>query len=276
MSVVLFRRRGLGKGSCSGIVEYSESDIKVVRNDSPLPLDTSLIIRWGCTSRVPEGIPIMNKTEAIHRVANKTGFRKLLMEKAPVTIPNTIFRGDDYEENIKYVVRPATHSQGRHVYLATNPQEFNNAMLRCNLGWYASEYIPKVAEYRVCFVQGRVCWVAKKTPADPEAIAWNVALGGRFENVRWNEWPLEVVSTAYEAFKLSGLDFSGIDVMVGPDNKCYILEANSAPSMTSNYRKKCIAKCIDWIVNTNMEHLLPDDNREGWRKWIHPALLEQN
>jgi glutathione synthase/RimK-type ligase-like ATP-grasp enzyme len=212
---------------------------------------------------------VLNTAAAIHTVANKSEFRKITGDLG--ISPPSIFKADDYDENMKWVVRPSTHSQGRHLYFVENEREFNNAIIQCGPGWYAGEYIPKVAEYRVCFVQGRVAWVAKKTPADPEAIAWNVAQGGRFDNVRWGEWPLGVVETAAEAFNVSGLDFSGVDVMVGPDGISYVLEANSAPSMTSDYRKTCITKCFDWIVNNGKEHLNQVRDR-GWKGWIHPSL----
>jgi glutathione synthase/RimK-type ligase-like ATP-grasp enzyme len=243
-----------------------------VRNgEDPFPDDLSLVIRWGCTGKVPIR-NVLNMARAIHTVANKSGFRKLLKEEAPDTIPTTHFWDDElggYEYPL--VVRPRTHSQGRQLWLATTPQELAEATVRAGEGWYASSYIPKVAEYRVCFVQGRVAWVANKTPDDPSAVAWNVAQGGRFDNVRWGAWPLNVIETAYRAYELSGLDFSGVDVMVGPDGRSYVLEANSAPSMTSDYRKTCITKCFDHIVTNGKEHYSVREDR-GWQGWVHPAV----
>ena len=65
--------------------------------------------------------------------------------------------------------------------------------------YYISKYIPKTAEYRVCFIQGISCMDCKKDSQNPEAIdLWNVAQGGKFENVRWNDWPINVIET-YQA-----------------------------------------------------------------------------
>jgi glutathione synthase/RimK-type ligase-like ATP-grasp enzyme len=140
--------------------------------------------------------------------------------------------------------------------------------------YYISEYIPKVAEYRVFIVSGRVVWVAKKTPANPDAVAWNVAKGGRFDNVRWDEWPLKAIRISREAFLMSGLDFGGVDVMIDKDNNVHVLEINSAPSQTSPYRQECTAKAFDYIVNNGKAFLPVVEQRGGYDKFIHPAICE--
>jgi glutathione synthase/RimK-type ligase-like ATP-grasp enzyme len=117
-------------------------------------------------------------------------------------------------------------------------------------------------------------WVANKTPADPTAIAWNVAQGGQFDNVRWSAWPLRVVKMAIESTLLSGLDFGGVDVMVDANNSCYVLEINSAPSLTSPYRQECVAKVFDYMVREESYATIPLPNRlGGYTKFIHPALI---
>jgi glutathione synthase/RimK-type ligase-like ATP-grasp enzyme len=140
--------------------------------------------------------------------------------------------------------------------------------------YYISEYIPKVAEYRVFLCQGRVVWVAKKTPANAEAVAWNVAKGGRFDNVNWGDWPLKAVRIAREAFMMSKLDFGGVDIMVDKDNNCYVLEINSAPSQTSPYRQECTAKAFDYIVRNGKAVIPVTEARGDWKKFIHPAISE--
>ena len=126
------------------------------------------------------------------------------------------------------------------------------------------------------FVQGRVVWVAEKTPDDPSDIAWNVARGGRFDNVRWGDWPLRAVRVSREAFLLSRLDFGAVDVMVDAEGECYVLEINSAPSQTSPYRQKCMAKAFDYIMrNENKERIPVTEARGGWKKFIHPALSDE-
>jgi glutathione synthase/RimK-type ligase-like ATP-grasp enzyme len=278
MTVIILRRPKLGL-SVKHLVEKSDLIDKVVRNDRRLPDDLSLVFRWGTTSNV-DCRNVVNTAEAIHRVNDKAGFRKVLMDQAPDTCPKTWgdwldLDEDDmqgFEREFPVIVRPRTHAQGRHVYLVNNRAELDAAIVRCGPGWYASEYIAKVAEYRVTFVQGRVVWVAKKTPADPAAIAWNVARGGRFDNVRWDEWPLKTIRVAREAFMLSGLDFGAVDVMVDANGRPYVLEINSAPSQTSPYRQECMAKAFDYIVRNGKDSIPIIPERGGYKKFIHPAL----
>jgi glutathione synthase/RimK-type ligase-like ATP-grasp enzyme len=139
--------------------------------------------------------------------------------------------------------------------------------------YYINEYIPKVAEYRVFCAQGRAVWVAQKTPGNPDDVAWNVAKGGRFDNVRWGDWPISVVDVAIKAHNISRLDFGGVDVMVDGDGKCYVLEINSAPSQTSPYRQSCVAKVFDWMVKDDRRKTIPVPDVPGrYLKYIHPAI----
>lgn len=278
MTTVLLRRKGLGRTSCKEIANYCNSDVVVVRNDiGDWPDHVDLVIRWGCTANSPTK-HILNKAEAIHLVSNKSGFRKLLRDKAPHTIPATWFNEDYNTTPITFplVVRPQLHSQGKQLWVVADATELEKAIQKAGEGWYASELINKVAEYRVCFVQGRVAWVANKIPGNPDDVAWNVAQGGKFTNVNWGDWPLKSIRIAREAFMLSGLDFGGVDVMRDAENNVYVLEINSAPSLTSPYRQQCMARCFDYVIEHNVKDVLPViDEKGGWRKFIHPALSEE-
>ncbi len=274
----ILRRRGLGLGSTKAIKELSQHDITIVRNDKlPTFKEDDVILRWGCTSLVPAP-PLtitLNKSAAISIVNNKAFFRNVLQENVPEIVPKTWF--NYLSDSITYpcVLRPATHAQGKHLILC---KDFNDLRIFTQYNtkytnYYISEYIPKVAEYRVCFIQGLVAWVANKIPKDPQAIAWNVAQGSKFENMHWKAWPITVIEAAYKAYKLSGLYLGGVDVMIDKNGRSYILEINSAPSHTSPYRKQCTTKCIDYgITNTNFAHLSPDENFKKYSKWLHPAL----
>lgn len=132
MSVVMLRRQKLGRTSCKEIARMSNKISAVVRNDKPFPADLSMVIRWGTTSNVPvRGEDnIINTAEAIHRVGDKAGFRKILMNdwrenKAGVGLPLCPFTWFEGEEEIlnhsfPVVVRPRVHAQGKHVYLVNN------------------------------------------------------------------------------------------------------------------------------------------------------------
>lgn len=282
MNHLILRRRKLGMTSCKEIAAHIPY-CGVVRNDKAIPSpigEGSYAIRWGCTSNLPAGYKIINKAAAIHLVNDKTAFRKVLMEKQDVNdplVPDTWF--DLYEveaDDFPVVVRPEKHSRGRMLFLCETFDELVDAVEQCGDGYYITKFVKKVAEYRVAVVSGRAVWVAAKTPADPDAVAWNVAKGGRFDNVGWGNWPLKVVRKAIEAYKHSGLDFGGVDVMVDAENNVYILEINSAPSQTSPYRQQCMGKGLAYLVANNIRGDIPlVEERGGWRKFIHPAVSEE-
>ena len=257
MTVVMLRRRKLGRTSCNEIARLSNKIDEVIRNDQPFPVDTSLVIRWGTTSNVPCR-NVVNTAKAIHRVGDKAGFRKVLMEHweesavpedTETLCPYTWFDGDADRpdpRDFPIVVRPAVHSQGRNVHLVRTAAEMALATQQCGAGWYASPFIDKVSEYRVTFVQGRVCWVAKKTPGNPQDVAWNVARGGRFDNVRFGDWPLRAIRISHEAFMLSGLDFGAVDVRIR-GNRAVVLEVNSAPGLEGASLEIYSTKIKEWL-----------------------------
>jgi len=270
----ILRRRGLGLGSTKAIKELSQHEITIVRNDKlPEFTDDDVVLRWGCTSGFNCYAKILNTKDAISIVNNKSNFRKVLIFTEPEIIPKTWFCREDPNITYPCIIRPGKHAQGRNIILANSKNLIPEHTHPTFYNMYISEYIPKVAEYRVCFIQGRVAWVANKIPNNPNAIAWNVAQGGKFENLRWKDWPIDVIETAYKAYKLSGLYLGGVDIMVDKDGRSYVLEINSAPSHTSPYRKKCTTKCIDYgITNNDFTHLLPNDEFKKYSKWLHPAL----
>jgi len=244
---------------------------------------TSLLIRWGCTS--PTGVTTskqLNTSESIKRVNNKRGFRELLMHEDQTLIPYTLTSEWSGLTTTPLVLRPSNHAQGRNLFVVNSMDELLNVVHErpqvFHNGWYASELIDKVAEYRVYAVSGRVATVAEKTPDNPDAVAWNVAQGGRFDVVRWGSWPMEVVRVALEAFKYSGLDFGGVDVMVDRDGRAYVIEINSAPSLpllsdgSVSYRQKCMAKCFKYIHENGKEHFASPESYGHWSQVIHPAI----
>lgn len=279
MSAVLLRRRRLGRGSTNGISGFSEEGITVVRNwIDPFPADMSLVFRWGCTSEIPGGVNTVNTAAAIHWCSDKRQSR-LDMQEAGVPVPETwvpeSFRelgnaaDSPFSNRDRFVARPRSHAQGRQISVGS----FGGLHPIYEDG-YVSRLIDKVAEYRVMVVSNRVAWVARKTPGNPDEVAWNVARGGRFDNVRWGDWPLAVCNAALQAAKVGQLDFGGVDVMVDADGMPYVLEVNSAPSQTSPYRQECLAHCFDYIVRMGKEHF-DDRIYTSWRHLIHPALMEE-
>lgn len=271
----IIRRKRLGMSSAKGICEASKTGIKWVRSDKELP-DDDLYIRWGCTANVPTR-NVLNTAASIHEVSNKLEFRRTLEEAE--LCPTTWFSFKEvapYDVEDGIIIRTKTHAQGRGLWLVHTYEDLVTQCRKLGEGnYYLAEYVKKVAEYRVFVVQGRAVCVAEKTPANKEDIAWNVAKGGRFDNVRWDAWNVKAVRVAIEAFNLSGLDFGGVDVMVDANGDCTILEINSAPSLTSPYRQQCMAKAFDYIVENDKQRIPLVNERGGYLKFIHPGVCDR-
>lgn len=272
---IILRRRGLGATSCNGIAAAADGQLLVVRNDNlhltpENPAD--FCFRWGCTSTVRADV-IVNTARSIHWCADKRQGR-LDMQAAGVPVPETWtlenFTEEDRDDEL-YVIRPPRHAQGRHLRVASN-DDIAAGTPPMYEGGYVSRLIDKVAEYRVFVCQNRVVWVVRKTPGNPNDVAWNVARGGRFDNVRWSEWPLQVVKAALAAAKVSGTDFCGVDVMVDAQDNPYVLEVNSAPSQTSEYRQSCVGKAFKYIIENGKAHFKDPEVLRSWKSVIHPAL----
>ena len=306
MNILFLRRRALGAGSIRGVIAASRGEdfvdpnqgvIRYFRDDFSVLRGTgmqrrgaraavdraNLIVRWGSTYELghPPG-RVLNSSAAIHRVNNKRTFRETLVQEENDIVPATVSSSMDLNGVIgelpeRMILRPERHAQGRQLW-EVNPYDLLDTVRRHGLThWYASEYINKVAEYRVYVANGRVLTVAQKTPENPDAVAWNVNQGGRFDVVRWDDWPLAACDASIRAFRHSGLDFGGVDVMIDAEGRCYILEINSAPSLPPlddgrvSYRQKCMARYFNWVLRHGTDQPVHElDN--GWRGFVHGAI----
>lgn len=290
MTHYILRRRKIGRTSAREIARNSTKGIVVYRNDGRkynhinnkyervpggLPSDPGYVFRWGCTSTVPGGATIVNSAAAIEQVNNKRSFRKLTADAslAPKTWLSVTEFTSEPVADYPVILRRARHAQGRNLHVCNTLDQLQMAAAKYGSGnYYISKLIKKVSEYRVAIVSGRVCWVAKKTPGNPNDVAWNVARGGRFDNVSFGDWPLKAVKIAIQAFNMTDLDFGGVDIMLDAEGNVYVLEINSAPSQTSPYRQSCFTKCFDYIVDHGKARIPLVEETGNWKKFIHPSL----
>jgi hypothetical protein len=290
VTLVFIRPKGLV--SCKGIANLSGGTMSVVRGDKVDRVNWSnvnFLFRWGYTGSTPHGFNgvTINKREAILRSNSKSMFAAELGEAG---LGPTCWHNPYNVDRFPVVVRPPTHSQGRNLWVAHTPEELSRVWCP---GYYIRPLINKVAEYRVFVFNGKVITVARKIPDDPTQVAWNVSQGGKFENVRWGVWPLSVCNVAIKAVTLSGLDYSGVDVMTDEEGNAYVIELNSAPSLpllpdgSVSYRQKLHVKAVrhdtldgPYEDNGGDRGNLPptDDPRQGgvtptsYRDYIHPGV----
>ena len=274
--ITFLRRRGLGRTSCNEmarLIREMGGSAQVVRNDDyqSIPHD-GMVVRWGCTTNIYRpNVTVINNPEHIHLCNDKAASRMLLQEGG-LPVPYTVLDASEWPDSMLFdvIVRPQTHSQGRHL-LHTCSKGMADEFLTEHAGGYISDYILKVREVRVFVAEGRVVWVAEKTPGNPDDVAWNVARGGRFDNVKWSEWPMRAVVAAVDATNIIGMDFAGVDVMLDTEGNPYVLELNSAPSQTSPYRQLCSAKVFKWMYDNGTD-CTGEVSGGTWKDYIHPAI----
>jgi glutathione synthase/RimK-type ligase-like ATP-grasp enzyme len=265
-------KENMGEDTCKGIVLQSKNLSFAMRNDEIYPENISTLFRWGCTSNIPENTKAINTAKAIHRVFDKAGFRRIMVEAGGNLCPHTRFDGEEGEMPMvtPMVVRPAHHARGENLYLCHTVPQLLSAVAKCGPGWYASEYINKVAEFRVMIVQGRVAWVAERNPPKQKnKVSWG---DGGFYNIRWGNWPLGAIRVSCKAFLLSKLDFGAVDVMVDAEGNAFVSEINTAPQILCVYKQKCVAKCFDYMLDFGKENISLTEEEGNWREYIHPSL----
>jgi len=275
---IFLRRRKLGRTSTREVGKHA--GIVPFRNDKKLPENINYLFRWGCTSPC-EAKHTVNKAEAINLANDKRTSRMLLQEvmwKGKHIVPVTWkdYRSwSDPDGFLPVIIRPTHHAQGRQLFYCTSREAVITTTIALDTkgkDYYISQYIAKEKEFRVFVAQNRVVWIAEKTPANPEAIAWNVAQGGKFDVLSRGDWPLKACRYALLAMEKLGLDFGGVDIMQkGKD--FYVLEVNSAPSMTSPYRQETTAKVFKHIVDNGNIHYPTPDKINSYKDCIHPCLL---
>ncbi len=280
MSSFLLRRPKLGRTSTSKIAEYSKTGIEaILHTKDKQPKEAFAVFRWGCTANIEGKVNLtVNKAKAIHAVTDKASFR-LLLSSNKLAVPSWINVKDWAKDGAPspVVIRPTTHHQGRNLFFCKTEKEVLAQIGKMGSGYYISEFFDKTEEFRVFVVQGRVVCVASKTPGNPKDIAWNVAQGGRFDNVKWGSWDLDACRMSIEAMALAGLDFGGVDIMKDKRGRLSILEINSAPSLTSEYRQQCFAKAFDYIVEKKSNGIIPINatRNPSWKHYIHPAISNE-
>jgi glutathione synthase/RimK-type ligase-like ATP-grasp enzyme len=272
--ILILRRKNLGRGSTRSIKALSKhkDKIKIRKSEQKFPKKIDLLVRWGTTTIIPnyKGL-VLNKAEAINICANKKLTRTLLNESG-VPVPKMY----NNVEDIKFpcILRPSHHSQGKNLYFCTDQNKLYISRLKLfGKDTYLSEYINKDREFGIFIFDGKITSVVEKETINKDAIAWNVAQGNsKFVNVKWNDWPLEACKIAIDAIKVIGLDFGRVDI-IQKENKYYVLELNSAHSLTSPYRKKCFALALDYFYEKGRIPKNKFTRYKTYRYFIHPAMF---
>lgn len=283
MTVYIMHRQGTGQTGVEEITNVMKHDAKRVLNTRIAQVHVGaddVVVRWGTTT-IPTGNPkvVVNSGGGIAFASNKR-LSRLQFQEAGVPVPLS-WGIEQFVDKLKrgaipiapaqrLVLRPAVHAKGHYMRVGNAAEILVHAKKKAYAGGYVSNLIAKEKEYRVFVVSGKVVAVATKIPADPNAVAWNVAQGAVFDNVRFDGWPLKACEAAIKACKVAGLDFGAADVVVDAAGNPYLLEVNTAPAVDSEYRQAKLAAAFDYIAD-NGKDWIDTGAVNGWRDVVHPA-----
>ena len=241
---------------------YSGNNVTALSKiNKPNFAETQVIIRWGTQEEIADakGSIIYNKAKSLSLISNKYQSR-LAMVKAGVHVPMNVTSAT-HEDLINYpvIARPFRHSKGKNFITLKNRAAFLQHYGIHHSGWYYSNFIDKVREYRVHAAHGKILNFLEKPNPGGGQIAWNRAQGNEpFVSVKWDQYDFGVALQALKACQALGADFLGVDVIVDRQGKAWVLEGNSAPTLNSSeYSCERYAKYFQWLF-------MSPERREHW------------
>ena len=241
---------------CKRIATVSNEQIKAV-NDREIPLwIDGVTVRWDSLWRGQSDIEI-NTQESVALARNKSASRRALEGLCPTTWFNK------WDVELPCIVRPRKHFGGRKFFVCNSWPEFKRARLTCKRGWYASELVNKLREFRVFVFQGEILAISEKLPREiSHQVAWNLTLGGGSRTLRratWKDqvWSQPLICAAREAIKRLRLDFGAVDIGWGTGQgsslpRAFVFEVNTAPGLAKEYTIKKVAEAF-WKVGIKLE-----------------------
>ncbi len=231
----------------------------------------SIIIRWGTREEIDTTNSIVyNTSKAIHNATNKALSRKLFIKNS-VPTPRLITSIDEYDKldkNSIIIARPHIHSKGKNLIVLTNKTEFINHFNKNSENWYYSEFIDKIAEFRVHVGSGKALCLMEKHKPNNNNIAWNRAINHSEPFTRVYQKDSDsrnlraVIIAALNAVKALDLDMGAADIIVDKNGNPYVLEINTAPTLNSSpYTAEMWCKYWNWLLRSNTKRKHWDYNK---------------
>lgn len=193
------------------------------------------------------GIPVFNSSKSIELCDSKILTTLELLNK--VEMPKTIlvpktFEGPGYNSfifldraeriiNYPMIIKETHGSFGKQVYLAENRKEAEEIFTRIHCkDCLIQEFIEssRGKDVRINVVGDRV--VASMLRYNDHDYRSNITNGGKMQRYTPSKAQEEI---ALKACKILNMDFAGVDILFGPDDKPYLCEVNSNPHFKTTY-----------------------------------------
>lgn len=131
------------------------------------------------------------------------------------------------EKNIAYpiIIKDPFKDRGKGVFYVKNNKELEKILTDNYDKWLLiQECIENVWEYRVVVVGGKIVACFKRY--NPNSYKNNIFKDTIFEEIKLEENKKEEIISLVNKY---GIEFAGIDILIGKDNQQYYLEINSEP-----------------------------------------------
>ena len=211
------------------------------------------------------GYRVFNSSTAIKNCDHK-GLMHLVLSNNSISMPKTIIspmifdyllNSEDYLINCyealgeSVIIKEAMGSFGMQVYLINNREEFINKVKDLNknkIDFIIQENIKSSfgKDIRVNIIGDKVIGAMLRT--SERDFRANISQGGKGTLVELNKEQEEI---ALKAHKVLGLDFSGVDLLFGENNKPLLCEVNSNLNFLSFekiYGKGFGKKILEYIL----------------------------
>jgi hypothetical protein len=209
-----------------------ERDLDVVMGDKKC--DAIVCYGWGIDEN-PNQLPILNATAG--RLTNLQQLTRLNEGGIPIPKLVTDIRKADFA-TLKFplLARAERHDGGGwdiQPVLQAEEMEWRKAAG----AKYFTEYVPRKTEYRLWVYRRRVQATYEKLMKHPEKykkIGANYEDGFEHTYMDSRNVPADLRTIAAKAVHVMGLDFGGVDILLGKDGQYRVLEVNSASGANSD------------------------------------------
>ncbi len=228
----LVARVGNAPGLSAGSEDLDRLDAVAVRLIPRGSLD-QMIFRMDALHRLArEGVPVVNPPGAIERTVDKY-YASTLLSEAGIPTPPTVVaeRMEDAMDAFRafgdVVLKPLFGANGRGMVRIEDEEvayRVFRALERERAVYYVQETVPHGGRDVRAFVVGERVVASAERRSD----GWrtNVARGGRMEAV---ELPPAREELALRAARAVGVDYGGVDLLPGHDDRVYVTEVNGIP-----------------------------------------------
>lgn len=184
------------------------------------------LIRWGSTRSI-RWIPAIKTFNRRSSISNNTDKYNSLSVMSEAGVPTPRFNRSSSHIDFPAIGRSNNHMGGRDVQLYMQRTDIEHV----GPSDYYVHYIPKMLEYRVHIIGNEVVKVSQKVRTEDgeyDPVVWNYGNGFTFRNPREEHAGLYFAMAAVRALDL---DFGAVDLIIGEDNRPYVLEVNTAPGL---------------------------------------------